>query len=64
MSELELLDVPTAARLLSISPFTLRRHISLANVIPTRIGRRVLVSRESVEKVKLNGLPSLSQKTE
>ncbi len=57
--EVELFDIPSAAKLLSISPFTLRRHISVGNIIPTRVGRRVLLSRETVGVVKVRGLPSL-----
>ncbi len=54
-----LMDVATSARILSISPFTLRRHISLGNVVATRIGRRVLIRRETVEEIERSGLPSL-----
>jgi excisionase family DNA binding protein len=57
----KLYSVEDAARLLSISPWTLRKWIANGGVPVTRIGRRVLLAVESVERLQRNGLPSLGR---
>ena len=56
----ELFDLFTAARMLgSISPWTLRKHIAQGTVKATRLGRRVFVPGEEIERIRTQGLPSL-----
>lgn len=43
----------------SISPWTLRKHVSQGTVRATRLGRRVFVRLEEIERIRLEGLPSL-----
>ena len=43
----------------SISPWTLRKHISRGSVQVTRIGRRVFLRSEEIERIRQEGLPSL-----
>ena len=57
----QLYDVNTAARQLAISPWTLRKHVTAGNVKVTRIGRRVFLATEEVERIRRDGLPSLGQ---
>ena len=45
-----LLDINTVARLLSLSPWTVRRLISDGLLRPVRLGRRVLVEPAEVER--------------
>jgi hypothetical protein len=61
-SEAQLFSIDEAGRLLGrISPWTLRKHIAVGNVKVTRIGRRVLLTAEEVERIRQDGLPSLGQ---
>lgn len=55
----KLYSVEDAARLLSISPWTLRKWIANGGVPVTRIGRRVLLLAESLDRLQRQGLPSL-----
>ena len=58
--EPRLLGVDEAARVLGgISPWTLRKHIEFGNVKVTRIGRRVFLDAEEVERIRRDGLPRL-----
>jgi excisionase family DNA binding protein len=58
----QLFSVDEAARVLGgISPWTLRKHIAAGNVKVTRIGRRVLLTAEEVERIRQDGLPSLGE---
>ena len=50
-----LLDVPTAAKLLSISPWTLRSYIAKGKLQPVRIGRRVLLDEAELQRLVANG---------
>jgi hypothetical protein len=43
----------------SISSWTLRKHISRGTIRVTRIGRRVFLRSEEIEKIRREGLPSL-----
>ena len=55
-----LLSVEEAAdRLGRISAWTLRKHIARGNVRVIRIGRRVLIASEDVQRIYAGGLPSL-----
>jgi excisionase family DNA binding protein len=55
-----LLSVEEAAdRLGRISAWTLRKHIVRGNVRVIRIGRRVLIASEEVQRIYAGGLPSL-----
>ena len=58
--EAQLFSVEEAGRLLGgISPWTLRKHVARGNVKVTRIGRRVFLDAEEVERIRRDGLPSL-----
>ncbi len=60
--EAQLFSVEEAGRVLGrISPWTLRKHIAVGNVKVTRIGRRVLLDAEEVERIRREGLPSLAR---
>lgn len=53
-------NVEEAAKLCgSVSPWTIRKHISRGTVQVTRIGRRVFVPSEEIERIRREGLPSL-----
>jgi hypothetical protein len=57
-----LFSVDEAGRVLGgISPWTLRKHIAVGNVKVTRIGRRVFLDAEELERIRRDGLPSLGQ---
>ena len=43
----------------AISPWTLRKHIAQGTVRATRLGRRVFVPTNEVERIQQEGLPSL-----
>jgi excisionase family DNA binding protein len=45
-----LLDIKSVARLLSLSPWTIRRLIFDGKLLPVRLGRRVLVEPVEVER--------------
>jgi excisionase family DNA binding protein len=45
-----LLNINSVARLLSLSPWTIRRLISDGKLTPVRLGRRVLVEPVEVER--------------
>jgi hypothetical protein len=42
----------------SISPWTLRKHIARGAIEVTRIGRRVFLRSEEMERIRKAGLPS------
>jgi excisionase family DNA binding protein len=49
-----------AAKMLGgISVWTLRKHISRGGIAATRLGRRVFLSSEEVERIRREGLPSI-----
>ena len=43
-------DVKSAARLLSISPWTIRSYIAEGRLTPVRIGRRVLLEESELQR--------------
>ena len=55
-----LFSIFDAARQLgSISPWTLRKHITQGTIKVTRLGRRVFLRGEEIERIRQEGLPSL-----
>lgn len=59
-SDVQLFSLEEAGRRLGgISPWTLRKHIAVGNVKVTRIGRRVFLAAEELERIRRDGLPSL-----
>ncbi len=46
-----LLTVEDAAQVLGISPWTVRRYISVKRIRPVRIGRRVLLEQREVRRI-------------
>ena len=50
ISEKILLDKKTAARLLSVSPRTIDNLIAGRELVVRRVGRRVLIPRQSLEQ--------------
>jgi len=51
-----LLPVKTAARLLSVSPRTLKRRISNGTVESVRVGRRILIPQHEIDRIAKEGL--------
>jgi excisionase family DNA binding protein len=47
----QLFDVNSAARLLSISPWTVRSYIHNGKLRPVRLGRRVLLEEAELERL-------------
>jgi excisionase family DNA binding protein len=45
-----LLNIDTAARLLGISPWTVRDYVATRKLRPVRIGRRVLLEEQELER--------------
>lgn len=52
-------DVREAGRLISVSPFTIRRHIKRGLLKAVRVGRRVLVPVAECERIVREGVPRL-----
>jgi hypothetical protein len=61
-----LYSIEEAARMLGgISPWTLRKHISLGQRIRVvRLGRRVFLDAEELARIRREGLPSLRCRVE
>ena len=60
-----LFDLEEAARLLGgVSVWTLRAHVAQGTVHVTRVGRRVLIRGEEIERIRAEGLPSLRTRRE
>ena len=55
----ELLSIEHAAKALALSPWTIRAHLKGGTITPVRCGRRVLISRNEVDRIAREGLPSL-----
>lgn len=56
----KLFDLESASATLgNVSIWTIRKHIAQGNIRVTRIGRRVLVTSEEIERIRREGLPSL-----
>jgi hypothetical protein len=55
-----LYSLDDASRLLGcISIWTLRKHIAYGNVAVVRLGRRVFIGSEEIDRIHKEGLPSL-----
>ena len=60
-----LYSLPDAAESLGgISIWTLRKHISKGGIRVIRIGRRIFLDGEELERIRREGLPSLRVKAE
>jgi excisionase family DNA binding protein len=46
-----LLSIERAAQVLGISPWTVRRYIATKKIRPVRIGRRVLLEQQELQRV-------------
>jgi excisionase family DNA binding protein len=46
-----------------ISVWTLRKHIAQGHIRVTRIGRRILLGADELERIRREGLPSLRIQT-
>jgi len=58
--EVRLYSLADACRQLGdLSIWTLRKHVFRGNVKPTRLGRRIFLSSEEIERIQRQGLPSL-----
>lgn len=59
----KLFDIPASCkRLGEVSPWTMRKHISLGNVTVIRIGKRIFLTEATIEQIAREGLPSLGSK--
>jgi hypothetical protein len=55
--------LPDASKALGgVSVWTLRKHQQMGNLRVTRIGRRVFLDAEELERIRREGLPSLRTK--
>lgn len=61
--EKRLYSLNEAGSVLGVSPWSLRRHIADGRISPTRIGRRVLLTSEALDRIAKQGLPSLATRT-
>jgi excisionase family DNA binding protein len=64
----QLYDVISAARLLSISPWTVRSYIHNGKLKPVRLGRRVLLGEDELQRLitesqeQMNALPPQNER--
>jgi hypothetical protein len=59
-----LFSIVDAAKLLGgISHWTLRKHIAASRVGAVRIGRRLFLDSEELERIRREGLPSVGSKS-
>jgi excisionase family DNA binding protein len=49
------LDIESAARAISVSPWTIRKWISTGKLAATRLGRRVCVTPEALQRLVNEG---------
>ncbi len=53
-------DIPKAAKYLGYrKPWTLYKHVAIGNVNVTRLGRRVFLRAEEINRIQREGLPRL-----
>jgi excisionase family DNA binding protein len=57
-----LLDVQAAAELLSVSPWTIRAYIRNGKINAVRIGRRVLLENEELQRLINDGRNNISSR--
>jgi excisionase family DNA binding protein len=50
-------SIPEAARLLGLSPHTIRWYIRHGKIQPTRFGRRLTISMTLIERLSRDGIP-------
>jgi hypothetical protein len=56
----KLFDIPVSCqRLGNWSPWTMRKHIAAGNVPVIRIGKRIFLSEETIDRIAREGLPPL-----
>jgi excisionase family DNA binding protein len=55
--ERKALGVDAAAESIGLSPWTIRKYIATGKIIPTRIGRRVLIEPGELERLLAGGRP-------
>ena len=48
-----------SSRLGDTSQWTLRKHIALGNIKIVRIGKRIFITEEEIQRIQREGLPSL-----
>jgi excisionase family DNA binding protein len=56
-----LFSIEEAAHILGVSAWTLRSHKKRGTLETVKVGRRVLVSLETIHLISREGLPSLSR---
>ncbi len=61
-SEKIALDIESAAKAISVSPWTIRKWISQGKLPATRLGRRVCVTPEALQKLVNEGTRSNGNK--
>ena len=60
-AEAKLLTIEGAAQVLgAISPWTLRKHIGRGSIVAVRLGRRVFIDTTELDRIRREGLPTLS----
>jgi hypothetical protein len=58
-----LFGFPEAGKILGgLSPWTLRKHAQRKNIRVVRLGQRVFLDREELERIRREGLPRLATK--
>jgi excisionase family DNA binding protein len=61
---INLQSIEGAARILAISPWTLRLYIRKGKITPVRLGRRVLISELELTRVMATGISGLTGPTD
>ena len=51
-------SIPEAARLLGLSPHTIRFYIRQSKISPVRFGRRVSIPMSEIERLAREGIPA------
>ena len=51
-------SIPEAARLLGLSPYTIRWYIRQGKIHPTRFGRKIPILMTEVERLACEGVPA------
>lgn len=54
-------SIPEAARLLGLSPHTIRWYIRHGKIRPVRFGRRLSISMSEIERLAREGIPPCPQ---
>jgi len=58
-----LLSIERAAQVLGISPWTVRRYIANKKILPVRIGRRVLLEQQELQRMVQEGRAERADRT-